>query len=40
MLRALCELKPAEELFNLLNVFREWSGGKGEEKGQKHYTAH
>jgi len=29
------DLERGKELFNLLNVFGEWSRGEGEEKGQK-----
>jgi len=28
-----------KELFNLLNIFGEWSGGEGEEKGEKNYSS-
>jgi hypothetical protein len=37
---ALCDLERVKKLFKLLNIFGEWSGGEGEEKGHKHYTAH
>jgi hypothetical protein len=32
-------LEPAKELFNILYIFREWSGSKGKEKCEKDYAS-
>ena len=40
MLDALCDLKLAKELFNLLNIFGKGSRSEGEEKGQERYATH
>ncbi len=30
------KLKPVEELLNILDIFRKWSRGEGDEKSEKY----